>query len=87
MQDAARPATDSMDSQKRLSPLIDGINVVFGTPECRWYRVQWEGYEGNDTWETERSLKRQGCDDSIREFWRCITLNPSADFIADPDGV
>ena len=31
---------------------IDGINTVFGTPECRWYRYMVRWYEDNDTWET-----------------------------------
>ena len=29
----------------------------------------------------------QGCQDSIKEFWSQSSLNPSEDFIADPDDV
>ena len=66
---------------------IEGIDATFGTPECRWYRVQWEGYKGADTWEPERSLVRQGCEDSIKAFWSRSKHSPCEDFIADPDNV
>ena len=66
---------------------IEGIDATFGTPECRWYRVQWEGYKGADTWEPERSLVRQGCEDSIKTFWSRSKHSPCEDFIADPDNV
>ena len=48
---------------------IDSINATFGTVEQRWYRVCWKGHEGKDSWEPERSLVQQGCEESIRTFW------------------
>ena len=66
---------------------IERINATFGTPNDRWYRVEWLGYPGQDSWEPERSLVRQGCEESIKAFWDCFDRNPSEDFIADPDGV
>ena len=66
---------------------VDDINAVFGTPECRWFRVQWAGYKNQDTWEPERSLRRQGCEEAIRDFWTKDTHSPHEGFIADPDGV
>ena len=32
---------------------VEKINAVFGVPEHRWYRVQWLGYSGEDSWEPE----------------------------------
>ena len=82
---------ESCDNQHGLTEKtfpVGGINAVFGTPENRWFRVRWEGYAANeDSWEPERSLTRQGCGDSIKEFWKCSTVNPATDFIADPDDV
>ena len=66
---------------------VDDINAVFGTPECRWFRVQWAGYKNQDTWEPERSLRRQGCEEAIWDFWTKDTHSPHEGFIADPDGV
>ena len=64
---------------------IGKLNAVFGTPENRWYRVEWIGYPGEDSWEPERSLTQQGCQESIQDFWSKSKLNPSAEFVADPD--
>ena len=48
---------------------VDRIVVAFDTPTHRWFRVQWVGFAGQDTWEPERSLQQQGCSDSIKDFW------------------
>ena len=66
---------------------VNRINAAFGTAKHRWYRVEWEGYPDHhhDTWEPERSLTRQGCEDSIKDYWNGSKLNPSVGFIADPD--
>ena len=61
---------------------------MFGTPENRWYRVSWTGYAASaDSWEPERSLVRQGCQNCIKEYWNNCDVNPSTDFIPDPDDV
>ena len=67
--------------------IIKRINAVFGTPKDRWFRVEWLGHEGKDSWEPERSLMRQGCEESIKTFWESCDLNPSEEFIADPDDI
>ena len=69
--------------------VVKKINAVFGTvrQRQRWYRVEWEDYPGQDTWEPERSLVRQGCECAIKDFWKNSNLNPSEAFIADPDDV
>ena len=67
---------------------IEGINAAFGTPENRWFRVSWKGYSKNaDSWEPERSLVRQGCTNCIKEYWHKSGINPSTDFIPDPDDI
>ena len=66
---------------------IKRVNAAFGTPADRWFRVEWLGYEGEDSWEPERSLIRQGCEQSIKEFWNSTNMNPSEKFIADPDDI
>ena len=48
---------------------LEKINSVFGTPQHRWYRVEWSDHPGKDTWEPERSLVDQGCSESIKDFW------------------
>ena len=45
---------------------VQRINAVFGTVQQRWYRVEWVNHPGKDKWEPERSLVRQGCEDSIK---------------------
>ena len=80
----------SCDYQYDLTPeafSIEGINAVFGTPANRWYRTAWTGHPGKDSWEPERSLVEQGCQDCIKEFWNNNGMNPATDFIADPDDV
>ena len=48
---------------------LEGINVVFDTPEYRWFRVSWAGYASDeDSWEPERSLVSQGCQNVIKDF-------------------
>ena len=47
---------------------LAGINTVFGVLEDRWFRVQWKGYPGEDSWEPERSLRDHDCGQSIRDF-------------------
>ena len=64
---------------------IEKINAVFGSTKYRWFRVQWDGHPGEDSWMPERSLVKQGCKESIKDFWRNNNVCPSTDFIADPD--
>ena len=80
----------SCDCQHGLTDksfVVKRINSVFGTVQQRWFRVEWADHPGQDKWEPERSLVKQGCEDSIKEFWRTSKHNPSDDFIADPDDV
>ena len=82
--------TASCKSQHGLTEeafTIAGINAVFGTPQHRWFRVEWKGHQGQDSWEPERSLVSQGCEESIKEFWNNSAYPPSEDFIPDPDDI
>ena len=58
-----------MGSQMKNTYEIKRINAVFGTPKDRWFRVEWLGHPDKDNWEPERSLVRQGCEESIKVFW------------------
>ena len=49
--------------------------------------MEWVGHPGEDTWEPERSLINQNCEASIKAFWKNSDLDPTAEFIADPDDV
>ena len=66
---------------------IKCINATFGTPQHRWYRVEWVGHQGQDSWEPERSLLQQNCQNSIEDFWEGSNLDRKAEFITDPDDV
>lgn len=44
-------------------------------------------HPGADSWEPECSLRNQGCEESIKSYWKRSNLNPIADFYADPDNV
>ena len=49
--------------------------------------MKWLGFnEEENSWEPERSLCKQGCQDSITEFWDRSKLNPGTDFFPDPAG-
>ena len=64
---------------------IEKIVNVFGFANSRWFLVKWIGYEEPD-WQPEHLLMRDGCRDSIRDFWASSGRNPSKDFYADPEG-
>ena len=59
--------------------------MLFGHKDARWFRIKWAGYE-KEEWEQEHLLVRDGCTDSIRNFWLKTGLNPAQEFYADPDG-
>ena len=60
---------------------------MFGTPKDRWYRVEWVDHPGEDSWEPERSLTRQGCEASIKTFWDGSNHSPCDEFIPDPNDI
>ena len=66
---------------------LQRINAVFDTPQHRWFRVEWKGHPGEDSWEPERSLARQGCEEPIQNFWKNSSICPNTEFVADPDDV
>lgn len=68
---------------------LEKINTVFDTSEHRWFRAEWKGHPGEDTWESERSLTKKGCEQSIatiQHFWENNKICSSTVFVADPDG-
>ena len=64
---------------------IERIVGVYGHNRRKLFKVQWRGYKGADSWEPEHSLLRDGCKDSIDEFWLRTGINPAQDFYPDPE--
>ena len=58
---------------------VEGILGVFGRIGARWFLVQWGGQEKPE-WEREHLLLRDGCRDSIRDFWDKSGLSPCQEF-------
>ena len=47
---------------------IENIVDVFGYAHSRWFLVKYKGYEEPE-WSREHLLLRDGCRDTIRDFW------------------
>ena len=62
---------------------LDEIIGVYGDKENRWFKVQWT--EHDPDWQREHLLNRDGCQQSIRNFWAKSGLNPNKPFYPDPD--
>ena len=58
---------------------VEDILGVFGRIGARWFLVQWGGQEKLE-WEREHLLLRDGCRDSIRDFWDKSGLSPCQEF-------
>ena len=54
---------------------LEDITGVFGPRNVRWFRVKSVGHEKED-WERKFLLVRNGCIDSIRNFWTRSGLDP-----------
>ena len=65
--------------------VIEDITGVFVYRGVRWFRLKYQGYE-EEEWSRENLLIRDGCMDSIRNFWATSGLNPTKEFYADPEG-
>ena len=66
---------------------VEKIKAVFGKSQRKLFLVSWKGYgEEEDSWVTEHSLMRDGCKESIDDFWLRTGINPSQDFFVDPEG-
>ena len=69
---------------------VEEIRDVFGRAERKLFKVKWAGYAEDDadatSWEPERLLLRDGCKDSIDDFWLRNKLNPAADYYPSRDG-
>ena len=58
---------------------VEEIVGVFGRIDSRWFLVKWGGHEVPE-WEREHLLLRDGCRDSIRNFWQKSGLSPCREF-------
>lgn len=65
---------------------VDRIIDVYGKASRKMFLVQWKGYPGQDSWEPEHSLYRDGCKPSIDEFWLRSDINPALEFYPDSQG-
>ena len=66
---------------------VEKVMAVYGKASRKLFRVRWAGYgEDEDSWETEHSLLRDGCKESIDDFWMRTGTNPALDYYADPEG-
>ena len=58
---------------------------VFGYAHSRWFLVKYKGYQTPE-WSREHLLLRDGCRDSIREFWSRTGKQPNKKYYPDPEG-
>ena len=64
---------------------IESIVDVFGYAHSRWFLVKYKGYQMPE-WSREHLLLRDGCRDSIREFWSRTGKQPNKKYYPDPEG-
>ena len=65
---------------------VDKILNVFGKADHKLFLVQWTDKPGEDSWQPEHLLLRDGCKESIDDFWLRSGANPALDFYADKTG-
>ena len=58
---------------------LETIVAVFGKAKRKLFKVKWQGYQ-EQSWEPGHLLLRDGCSDSIKEFWLKSGINPALDF-------
>ena len=64
---------------------VEKIVGAFGHVNNRWVLVKWKGY-AEPEWNRQHLMERDGCQETLREFWAQSGLNPCAHYIQDPDG-
>ena len=62
---------------------IEQIVDVFGYAHARWFLVKYKGYPTPE-WSREHLLLRDGCRDSIRDFWSRTGKRSNKKFYPDP---
>ena len=65
---------------------LERIVDVFGKSARKLFLVQWEGFPGQDSWIPADALVRDGCTESIKDFWTRTGKRPALDFYPDADG-
>ena len=65
---------------------VDHIVSVFGHKTRRLFKVVWEGHRGEYSWVPEHLLLRDGCKESIDEYWAKSGNNLALDFHPDTNG-
>ena len=64
---------------------IEKIVGVFDYVHSRWFLVKYKRYQTSE-WSREHLLLRDGCRDSIRDFWSRTGKHPNKKFYSDPEG-
>ena len=65
---------------------VEEVRAVYGKASRKLFFVKWEGYpETENSWVPEGSLLRDGCKESIDDFWLKSGINPAKDFYPDPE--
>ena len=65
---------------------VDEIVAVFGHKNARWFKVRYHGYPEPE-WNREHLLVRDGCTDTIKDFWAKSGLQSAKEYYPDPDGL
>ena len=63
--------------------VVEDVLDVFDHIDARWYLVKWQGYTEPE-WERGHLLERDGCRESIREFWAKSGRNPCKEYYKGP---
>ena len=62
---------------------MGSLKEVYGKAERKLFLVQWADHPGEDSWLPEHALLRDGCKQSIDDFWLITGKNPARDFYHD----
>ena len=65
---------------------VEKLLTVFGKATRKLFLTKWVGHPGEDSWMPEHLLLKEGCKDSIDDFWLKSGLSPTQDFYPDVEG-
>ena len=65
---------------------LEEIITVFGYKSARWFKTRLRGH-AKLHWEREHLLVRDGCTDTIKDFWAKSGLLPNKEYYPDQDGL
>ena len=60
---------------------VEEVLTVYGKASRKLFLVKWEGFpDSENSWVPEHSLFRDGCKESIDNFWASSDINPAKNF-------